>query len=75
MSTIKCPFCGKELPSESAFCPYCMEQIKTPVAVSVPKAQKGKSTIVAAVITVAILLLVVVLLLVGDGSFQVRTFL
>ena len=63
MSTIKCPFCGKELPSESAFCPYCMEQIKTPVAVSVPKAQKSKSTLVAAVITVAILLLVVVLLL------------
>ncbi len=63
MSTIKCPHCGKELPSESAFCPYCMEQIKEPVAVSVPKVQKSKSTLVAVVITIAMLLLVVVLLL------------
>lgn len=65
MSTIKCPFCGKELPTESSFCPYCMEQIKTPVTVSLPtteeKSRKGISVmiLITAVVVLAVALLTV----------------
>lgn len=63
MSTIKCPHCGKALPSESAFCPYCMEQIKEPVAVSVPVTKDNKGMFFMAVITIALLSMVAVLVL------------
>ena len=65
MSTMKCPHCGKDLPSESAFCPYCMEQIKEPVAVSVPVTRGNKSLLFMVLITIALLLVVAVVVLVG----------
>ena len=54
---MNCPFCGKELPQESKFCPYCMEQISVPVNVSVSEKRNSKK-----VITVTIILLVLVLI-------------
>lgn len=65
MSTIKCPHCGKVLPSESAFCPYCMEQIKEPVAVSVPATKGNKGLPLMVLITIVLLLIVAVVVLVG----------
>lgn len=34
MDVVHCPHCGKELPPEMQFCPYCMERIDEPAAVS-----------------------------------------
>ena len=34
MDILHCPHCGKELPPEMQFCPYCMERITEPAAVS-----------------------------------------
>lgn len=65
MSVIKCSHCGKELPVESNFCPYCMEQINKPVEVNIPKGKKKISkerlimvsiTLLLSVITVGLLI-------------------
>lgn len=78
MSTIKCPFCGKELPTESSFCPYCMEQIKTPVTVSLPtteeKSRKGISVmiLITAVVVLAVVMLMVLRFCGNEGNKSPR---
>ncbi len=61
MSVIKCPHCGKELPSESAFCPYCMERLNEAVAVSVPSSGgNSRNGISIMVLITAVLVLAVI---------------
>lgn len=65
MNMMKCPHCGRDLPSESSFCPYCMEQIKLPVAVSAPSSGKSnRKGLYVMILITAVLVLAVSLLLV-----------
>lgn len=66
MGVKKCPSCGKELPLESRFCPYCMEQINEPVAVSVPESKRKlnkEAKIIIAVILILLSILVVAIII------------
>lgn len=56
MNVIKCSHCGKELPGESNFCPYCMEQINKPTAVSVPTGKKKFSKDLLIMVSVTVFL-------------------
>lgn len=60
MSVIKCPHCGKELPGESSFCPYCMERLNKPVAVTAPAVEKHINRQTVIMILAAIILLALV---------------
>ena len=62
MDLKKCPSCGKELPLESKFCPYCMELMGEPVAVSVPADKKVNKKLVAIVILIFVILLICVIM-------------
>ncbi|MDO4155067.1 MAG: zinc ribbon domain-containing protein [Clostridia bacterium] len=42
MDILHCPHCGKELPPEMQFCPYCMERITEPAAVSADELRPTK---------------------------------
>lgn len=66
MSVKKCPHCGKDLPEELQFCPYCMERITEPVAVTVPD---GKKKLNKKSIIIIIVAIVLVLLLAGGIAF------
>ncbi len=68
MGVMNCPFCGKELPQESKFCPYCMEQISVPVNVSVPKKRNVKKTVMVTIILLAIALVIGGILLYYNGK-------
>lgn len=57
MDVVKCPHCGKELPGEAKFCPYCMQRLDEPVAVQLPR-EKNKPNIKAILISAAALMLV-----------------
>lgn len=62
MDIIKCSYCGKDLPKESNFCPYCMERINEPLVVKLPenkKAYKEKSIIIIIFSVVLVLLLLI----------------
>ncbi|MGN0539791.1 MAG: zinc-ribbon domain-containing protein [Candidatus Fimenecus sp.] len=52
MDVVKCPHCGKELPGEAKFCPYCMQRLDEPVAVKLPHI-KNKPNIKAIYISAA----------------------
>ena len=67
MSVIKCSHCGKDLPSEAKFCPYCMERISEPVAVELPKDKKKLNE--KSIIIIIISLILALLLLVGTAIF------
>lgn len=62
MSVFKCPHCNKDLPQETKFCPYCMERIKTPVAVTVVKTKNKIKRNKSLIILIAILFLIIALL-------------
>ncbi len=62
MDMKKCPSCGKELPLESKFCPYCMERIGKPVDVSVPNSKKTNKKLVAIVVLIFAILLMCVII-------------
>lgn len=58
---MKCKFCGKELPDESKFCPYCMGKFVDETQVAVPQKQKksSKKLIIAIVAVVCVIALVI----------------
>lgn len=58
MDVVKCPHCGKELPGEAKFCPYCMQRLDEPVAVKLPREKHKpniKSILISAAAVVAVL--------------------
>lgn len=58
MNTKYCPHCGKELPQESVFCPYCMTKFNSENDTSVKKGMNTKKLIIiciSAVLAVAII--------------------
>ena len=58
---MQCKFCGKELPDESKFCPYCMGKFvdENQIAVT-PKQKKSPKMIIIAVIAVVCVVAIVV---------------
>ena len=60
MDMKKCSSCGKEIPQESKFCPYCMERINEPTVVSVPEDKKSNKKIVAIIILLFIIVLTII---------------
>lgn len=67
MSVFKCSYCGKDLPSEAKFCPYCMERISEPVTVELPKDKKSLNS--KSIVIIIISLILILLLLVGTAIF------
>lgn len=67
MSVIKCSHCGKDLPSEAKFCPYCMERISETVIVKLPAKKKKLNK--KSIIIIIIALVLVLLLAVGTVFF------
>lgn len=58
MDVVKCPHCGKELPGEAKFCPYCMQRLDEPVAVQLPREKKKpniRAILIAAAAVVAVI--------------------
>lgn len=68
MSVIKCSHCGKDLPSEAKFCPYCMERISETVIVKLPAKKKKLNK--KSIIIIIIALVLVLLLAVGTVLFS-----
>lgn len=58
---MKCKFCGKELPDESKFCPYCMGKFVAVNQVAVAQQQKksSKNIIISVVALVCVVAIVV----------------
>lgn len=73
MGVMNCPFCGKELPQESKFCPYCMEQISVPVNVSVPEKRNSKKVITVTIILLVLALTIGGILLYYNGKNEANT--
>ena len=69
MDTIKCSHCGKDLPREANFCPYCMERINKPnVVILTPEKKKiNKKTIIIS----ATAIILVLALILGAVIFKV----
>ncbi len=65
-----CPSCGKELPKESSFCPYCMTKFtpETPMGNSKTKSKKPLIIIVAAVAVVVAAAVAAAVLLVPEKN-------
>ncbi len=68
MSVIRCSHCGKDLPSEAKFCPYCMERISETVIVKLPAKKKKLNK--KSIIIIIIALVLVLLLAVGTALFS-----
>lgn len=58
MDTQKCPKCGKELPVESNFCPYCMEKFNTAESKSDNKGMK-KLLIICVCVLLCVIIVVI----------------
>lgn len=59
MELKQCPHCGKELPDELSFCPYCMHRLTAVKTVEIPKSRSMVPfwiTVAALVVIAAILL-------------------
>lgn len=65
MDVNKCPSCGKDLPLESKFCPYCMERLKEPEVVFIPEKKRDKKIIVIIVLAFIIILTTLLVVFVG----------
>ena len=53
----RCPFCGKELPEEMSFCPYCMNKLDSVTEVSpTPVRKKSKKPLIVALAFVVCLI-------------------
>lgn len=66
-----CPKCGKELPAESQFCPYCMTKFgeENKIEQAQPKAKKlNKKLLLIIGIVVAAVIAISVPLILGSGS-------
>ena len=59
MSVKKCSHCGKELPEELQFCPYCMERTTEPIKATVPADKKklNKKSIIIIIVAIVLFLL------------------
>ena len=68
MDTIKCSHCGKDLPKEANFCPYCMERINQPNVVMLP--QEKKKTNKKAILIIATAIVLVFALILGTVIFK-----
>lgn len=60
MGIKNCPNCGKELPNEATFCPYCMQRIDNAVVV---EPEKGSKKISSGVVAVAVILVAIIALI------------
>ena len=45
MQNLYCPHCGKELPPEMKFCPYCMERLTQPSVISAAETKSVKKRV------------------------------
>lgn len=45
MQSLFCPHCGKELPPEMKFCPYCMERLTQPSVISAAETKSVKKRV------------------------------
>ena len=71
MNTKNCPKCGKELPQEAVFCPYCMTKLIDVKTGKNIKVKKKNFVLPVIIITVAVLITVTVVVLfvfMGNGS-------
>lgn len=74
MNTKFCKICGKELPVEATFCPYCMTKL-IDVKTGEPLKVKKKKPIIPIIIilTIAIIAICAVVLVVFNGNFGADT--
>lgn len=73
MDVVHCPHCGKELPPEMQFCPYCMERIDEPAAVSADElrpTRQWKNPNKTTVLLTSIALCAVLAASLGVGMFR-----
>lgn len=68
--TIFCRNCGKELPEESSFCPYCMTKFTEEKTVEPIKEKKSKKKLITGIIIGAVALVVCIALVI-TGIFVV----
>lgn len=73
MNTKDCPKCGKELPQEAVFCPYCMTKLIDVKTGKNIKVKKKNYALPVIIITAAVLMIVAVVLLafMGNNDTQV----
>ncbi len=70
---IFCHSCGKELPAESSFCPYCMTKFTEEKTAQPIKEKKSKKKLVTGIIIGAVALVVCIALII-TGIFVVPSF-
>ncbi|RGG84422.1 zinc ribbon domain-containing protein [Ruminococcus sp. AF17-11] len=65
-----CRNCGKELPIESTFCPYCMTKLIDVTTGGEIKVKKKKPIIIASVSAAVLIAVIAVILLFANGAFN-----
>lgn len=74
MNTKYCPKCGKELPSESEFCPYCMTKFIETKTKKVSFEKNKKPVLLIIIITLSVLIIAgIILALFFFPSFSNKT--
>lgn len=59
MNTKKCPKCGKELPAEAGFCPYCMEKFNLEPSKEADNSKSMKKLLIICVSVLAGIIIIV----------------